>query len=79
MKKVKLTVREAQILELVLMGYSIRESASMLSISPKTVSIYRGTAYRTLGVHNRVELMKWALERGVLKVNWERLFQCLVD
>lgn len=51
-----LTRRERQIAELAVAGRSAREIGADLDISPRTVENHLASAYRKLGVANRVEL-----------------------
>ena len=37
-------------------GATIREAATRMFLSPKTVEAHLGRAYRKLGVHNRAQL-----------------------
>lgn len=61
-----LTDREREILHLVAAGHSNREIAEMLSISEHTVHNHRANLMEKLGVHNRLELLKYAMRIGVI-------------
>lgn len=62
----QLTDRERDVLKLVAEGYTTREIADMLVISPKTVEGHKSSLMSKLNVHNRIELVKYALRRGLI-------------
>jgi DNA-binding NarL/FixJ family response regulator len=64
-----LTDREKQVLKLVAEGRSNKEVAEVLGISVKTAMSHREHVMEKLGVHNRTELVKFALKRGVIRVD----------
>lgn len=61
-----LTPREREILVLVAKGYTNREVAGLLDISHKTVDYHRTNVMRKLEVHNRTELTRYAIRRGLI-------------
>ena len=61
-----LTDREKQVLKLVAEGHSNKEVAEVLGITVKTAMSHREHVMLKLDVHNRTELVRFALERGVL-------------
>jgi len=61
-----LTLREQQVLELLLMANSTREIASKLGIEQRTVKAYIARLMRKTGVDNRVKLSMSALNRSLL-------------
>ncbi|OGO46879.1 MAG: DNA-binding response regulator [Chloroflexi bacterium RBG_16_64_32] len=61
-----LTDREREILHLVAAGHSNREIADILSISEHTVHNHRAHLMEKLGVHNRLELLKYAINQGII-------------
>ena len=63
-----LTDREKQVLKLVAEGRSNKEIAETLDISVKTAMAHREHLMEKLDVHNRTELVKYAVRRGVIKV-----------
>ena len=64
-----LTDREKQVLKLVAEGKSNKEVAEVLGISVKTAMSHREHVMEKLGVHNRTELVKFALKKGVIRVD----------
>lgn len=59
-----LTKRELEILGLVAQGYSNSRVASMLWVTEQTVKFHLSNIYRKLGVANRTEATRWALEHA---------------
>ncbi len=64
----ELTPREQEVLTFIAEGYSNREIAEALVISVKTVDRHRENLMRKLQLHNRVELVKYAIEKGLITV-----------
>jgi DNA-binding NarL/FixJ family response regulator len=62
-----LTDREKQILKLVAEGHSNKEVAELLNISVKTAMSHREHLMTKLRVHNRTELIRFALKSGVIR------------
>jgi two-component system, NarL family, response regulator NreC len=61
-----LSDRERQVLELVALGYTHKEVADKLSVSVKTIETYRGRLSEKLGLRSRAELVRYALDAGLL-------------
>lgn len=59
-----LTPREREVLKLVAEGHPDRRIARLLGISPGTASKHVGNLLDKLGLRNRVELARWAIEQG---------------
>ncbi|MGA8892881.1 MAG: response regulator transcription factor [Anaeromyxobacteraceae bacterium] len=64
-----LTDREKQVLKLVAEGLANKEVADVLGISVKTAMSHREKVMEKLGLHNRTELVRFALRRGVIRVD----------
>ena len=62
----QLTVREQQVLELLLKAHSTREIASQLGIEQRTVKAYVGRLMRKTGSDNRIKLSISALKLSLL-------------
>ncbi|MFC4638867.1 ATP-binding protein [Deinococcus hohokamensis] len=60
-----LTSREQEVLRLLALGTSDKRIAQQLHITAATVSKHVSSMLGKLGVHNRVELARWALEHGL--------------
>ncbi len=63
-----LTDREKQVLKLVAEGRSNKEVAELLGISVKTAMSHREHVMEKLQLHNRTELVRYALRVGVIRV-----------
>ncbi|OFV81148.1 MAG: DNA-binding response regulator [Acidobacteria bacterium RBG_16_64_8] len=61
-----LTDREKQVLKLVAEGKTNKEIAQVLKISVKTAMGHRANLMASLGIHNKAELVKFALQRGII-------------
>lgn len=61
-----LTDREKQVLKLVAEGKTNKEIAEVLGISVKTAMGHRANLMENLGIHNKAELVKFALQRGII-------------
>lgn len=60
----KLTLRQREILRLLVDGHSAKAIASRLDISPRTVEFHKYSMMETLGVSSSAELIRFALESG---------------
>jgi two-component system response regulator NreC len=63
----ELSEREREVLALAAEGYGSGEIARKLFLSPKTVDTYRSRLMRKLGLAHRADLVRFALENGILK------------
>jgi DNA-binding NarL/FixJ family response regulator len=59
--------REREVLLLAAIGHTNREIARTLHLSEQTIHNYRANVMEKLGFHDRVELLKYSLRRGLLK------------
>lgn len=62
----ELTPREQEVLTLIAQGLSNGEIGAQLVISAKTVDRHRENIMRKLNLHNRVDLVKYALRKGLI-------------
>lgn len=62
-----LTDRETELLAHLADGATNNEIADTLHISPKTVARHRENIMRKLDLHNRTELVKYAIRKGIIK------------
>lgn len=65
----ELTPREQEVLTLIAEGLSNAEIADQLVISVKTVDRHRENIMRKLNLHNRVDLVKYALRKGLIDLD----------
>jgi DNA-binding NarL/FixJ family response regulator len=63
----ELTPREEEIVKLVAEAHTTRQIAEILHLSEKTVENHRGNAMRKLGMRDRVELVRFAIRRGLIE------------
>jgi two-component system response regulator NreC len=61
-----LTAREREVLTLIADGNTNREIADTLVISVKTVERHRENIMAKLDIHNRVELVRYAIKKGMI-------------
>jgi len=61
-----LSEREQQVFRFVVEGKSTKEIADILCLSSKTIEKHRGSIAGKLGVHGRLEMLKYAIKIGVL-------------
>jgi two-component system, NarL family, response regulator NreC len=61
-----LTARERDVVRLLALGHTNREIAERLVLSVRTIETHRARIQRRLGLGTRAELVRWALERGLL-------------
>jgi DNA-binding NarL/FixJ family response regulator len=61
-----LTSREREVLQLIADGQTTSQAAERLAISPHTATRHRANLMRKLGVHNQAELVRTAVQRGLI-------------
>ena len=62
-----LTPREQEVLKLIAEAHTNREIAEVLHLSEKTVESHRDNLLRKLGMRDRVELVRYAIRRGLVE------------
>jgi two-component system, NarL family, response regulator NreC len=67
-RKRVLTAREREVLKLLAEGKTVRSTASVLGLSVKTVDAHKFNLMRKLGIHNKAELVMWAIQKKVVKL-----------
>ncbi len=65
----RLTDREREIFKLIVEGFTSQQIADMLVISTKTVLGHRTNIMEKLDIHNRVELVKYAIRKGLISAD----------
>lgn len=60
-----LTPRQREVLQLVAEGHSVKEIATILNISPKTVEFHKAQIMDQLDLHTTAELTKYAIAHGL--------------
>jgi two-component system response regulator NreC len=61
-----LTAREREVLKLIAEGHTNQAIAGKLVISPSTVQTHRTRIMQRLNLHNRAELIQYAIRKGLL-------------
>jgi DNA-binding NarL/FixJ family response regulator len=61
----ELTPRELEVVKLIAEAHTNREIAEVLSLSEKTVESHRANVLAKLGMRDRVELVRYAIRRGL--------------
>lgn len=64
----RLTARECEVLHLTAEGLSSSAIAERLGISTRTAETHRGNVMGKLGLHNRADLVRYAIERGLISM-----------
>jgi two-component system, NarL family, response regulator NreC len=67
-RKRALTSREREVLKFLAEGRTVRSVADILGLSIKTVDAHKFNLMRKLGVHNKAELVMWAIQKRVVKL-----------
>jgi DNA-binding NarL/FixJ family response regulator len=62
-----LTPREQEVLKLIAEAHTNREIGEILHLSEKTVESHRGNLLRKLGMRDRVQLVRYAIRRGLIE------------
>ena len=62
----RLSRREREVLRLIAQGYTNQQVADQLFVSIKTVETYKARVMEKLNLHGRAELVRFALQRGLL-------------
>ncbi len=65
----RLTHREREVLKLVAEGHKSREIAELFGIASKTVLGHRTNIMRKLSIHNRTELIKYAIRKHLVSID----------
>ncbi len=63
-----LTDREKQVLKLIAEGYTSKRIADSLFLSVKTVMAHRTNIMEKLNIHNRTDLIKYAISKGLINM-----------
>ncbi|MBV8478449.1 MAG: response regulator transcription factor [Acidobacteria bacterium] len=63
-----LTVRELEILQLIVNGRSNKEIAAQLELSVNTVAVHRANIMDALGIHKTAELVTYAIRNGLVTI-----------
>ncbi|MGH9647141.1 MAG: response regulator [Bryobacteraceae bacterium] len=64
-----LTIRELEVLQLIVHGKSSKDIAAILGISANTIAVHRTNLMQTLGIHNTAELVVYAIRNGLANIS----------
>ena len=67
-RNLQVTRREEEVLRLIAEGNSARSAAAVLGLSVKTVEAHKFNFMRKLGLHNRAQVINYALRKGLVRV-----------
>jgi len=63
-----LTIRELEVLQLIVAGLSNKEIAAQLNLSANTVAVHRANIMDALGIHKTAELVVYAIRNGLVNI-----------
>jgi DNA-binding NarL/FixJ family response regulator len=63
-----LTVRELEVLKMIVAGKSNKEIATDLDLSANTVAVHRANIMDALGIHKTAELVVYAIRSGLVNI-----------
>jgi DNA-binding NarL/FixJ family response regulator len=64
----ELTAREREVLQLIAEGHTSKEIAELLCLSVKTVQAHRTSLMQKLDLHDRGDLIKYAIQKKIIEV-----------
>ena len=64
----KLTPRESEVIKMLAEGNSVKEIASLLGLSIKTVEAHKFNLMRKLDIHNKAQLVTYAIQKKIVKM-----------
>jgi DNA-binding NarL/FixJ family response regulator len=65
--KIPLTPREEEVVKLIAEAYTNAQIAEILHLAEKTVESHRANVLRKLGMRDRVQLVRYAIKRGLIE------------
>jgi two-component system response regulator NreC len=63
-----LTGREKEVLKMLAEGQSVKEIASQLNLSVKTVEAHKFNLMRKLDIHNKAQLVQYAIQKKIIQI-----------
>ncbi len=63
-----LTPREREVVKLIAEGNSVKEIAALLGLSIKTVEAHKFNLMRKLNIHNKAQLVTYAIQKKIVKM-----------
>jgi two-component system invasion response regulator UvrY len=71
----ELSSREMEVMMMLIQGIEVGRIAQSLALSPKTVSTYRSRLLEKLGAHSEVDLIRIAVEQGMVEFSQSEAVQ----
>ena len=68
LRRSTLTMREREVMKLLAEGQTVREAASSLGVSTKTIEAHKFNLMRKLDIHNKAQLVTVAIQKKILPV-----------
>ena len=68
-----LTTREKEVLKVLAEGKSVKDIAGSLKLSVKTVEAHKFNLMRKLDIHNRAQLVQYAIQKKIVPVSGSHL------
>jgi DNA-binding NarL/FixJ family response regulator len=68
MRRSSLTTREREVMRLLAEGHTVRQTATTLGVSIKTVEAHKFNLMRKLDIHNKAQLVTVAIQKKILPV-----------
>jgi DNA-binding NarL/FixJ family response regulator len=65
-RRARLTFRQREVLQLLAEGRSMKETASILSVTPRTVAFHKYRMMEAFGIRSNAELVQFAMKQGVI-------------
>jgi DNA-binding NarL/FixJ family response regulator len=65
----RLSGREREVLKLLADGLTLKEIATRLVLSVKTVDNHKTNMMRKLNLHDRIEVIKYAIQRNLIRIS----------
>lgn len=62
----KLTLRQREVLQLLAEGRSMKETASILRVTPRTVAFHKYRMMEVFGIKSNAELVRFAMKQGLI-------------
>ena len=66
-REAKLTERQREVLQLLAKGFSMKQAAAILDITPRTVAFHKYRMMEALGIGTSAELVQLAVKLGIVK------------
>jgi two-component system response regulator NreC len=64
----RMTAREREVMKLLAEGNTVKQIAEILDLSQKTVDTHKTNMMKKLGIHNRVDLVKFAMQERLIQL-----------